>query len=486
MKIHAKTECKSAITFCLLAAIGCMLIGMATQAEAKTCLRAGAAKVDITPEPGVSLDGPISKNGPVTGVHDRLYARAVMLDDGTTRLAIVVSDACIIGPDVYDAAKAIVHKETGLATDRMLMAATHTHAAPRAIHISTGPLDDQYHEFLARQIAAAVLQAQKNLAPAQVGYGSFDKPEFIRCRRHLCEPGSVGENPFGESGERCKSVAGKSSAVIKPAGPIDPQVSILSLRQADGKPLAVLANFSVHYCGGYKRGQVSADYFGHFAQALEAKLDAGEDHPPFVGIMSNGTSGNAGAVERGGKKHAAFEWMKQSGQILANEALRVVNKIEYQSDMTLAMQEAELKFAVRRPDEERVAWAKAVLANPKGPHPHRWTRVYAQETLHLSKYPETTTTKIQAIRIGDLGIVGLACEVFAETGLAIKKQSPLAATFSIELSNGYSGYLPPPEQHEIGGYETWPARSSHLEIQAEPRIRAEAIRLLCEVQKGQE
>jgi len=454
---------------------------MPTQAAADSRLRAGAAKVDITPELGVSLDGPISKNGPVTGVHDRLYARAVMLDDGTTRLAIVVSDSCVIGRDVYDAAKAIVHKEVRLATDRMLMAATHTHAAPRAIHISTGPLDDQYHEFLARQIATAVIQAEKNLAPAQVGWGSFDKPEFIRCRRHLCEAGSVVVNPFGESGERCKSVAGRSSAVIKPAGPIDPQVSILSLRQADGRPLAVLANFSVHYCGGYKRGQVSADYFGHFAQALEAKLDVGEEHPPFVGIMSNGTSGNAGAVERGGQKYAAFEWMKRSGQILADEALRVVNQIEYQNDITLAMQEAELVFAVRRPDEERVAWAKAVLANPKGPHPHRWTRIYAQETLHLSTYPDTTTTKIQAIRIGGLGIAGIPCEMFAETGLAIKNGSPLAATFSIELSNGYSGYLPPPEQHEIGGYETWPARSSHLEIQAEPRIRGEAIRLLHEV-----
>ncbi len=486
MKAHAKTKRTSVVTICLLAAIGCLLGGVPTHVEAATHLRAGAARVDITPKLGVSLAGPISKNGPVAGVHDRLYARAVMLDDGATQLAIVVSDSCIIGPDVYDAAKEIVHKEIGLATDRMLMSATHTHAAPRAIHIATGPLDDEYHEFLAQQIAAAVIQAEENLAPAQVGWGSFDKPEFVRCRRYLCEPGSVGVNPFGESGERCKSVAGTSSAVIKPAGPIDPQVSILSLRQADGKPLAVLANFSVHYCGGYKGALVSADYFGHFARALEVQLDVGEDHPPFVGIMSNGTSGNASSVERSGKKYAAFEWMKLSGQILADEALRVVNEIEYRDDTTLAMQEAELEIAVRRPAQERVAWAKAVLANPKGPHPHRWTRVYAQETLHLSKYPETTTTKIQAIRIGDLGIVGLACEVFAETGLAIKKQSPFAATFSIELSNGYSGYLPPPEQHEIGGYETWPARSSHLEVQAEPKIRAEAIRLLHEVQKSQE
>ena len=107
MKTNAKMRCKSVATFCLLAAIGCMLVGMAARAEAGARLQAGAAKVDITPKLGVSLDGPISKNGPVRGVHDRLYARAVMLDDGTTRLAIVVADSCVIGPDVYDAAAAV-------------------------------------------------------------------------------------------------------------------------------------------------------------------------------------------------------------------------------------------------------------------------------------------------------------------------------------------------------------------------------------------
>jgi hypothetical protein len=455
-------------------------------AETATRFEAGAAKVDITPEAGVSLAGPISKNGPVTGVHDRLHARALMLGDGVTRLAIVVCDACIIGGDVFDAAKAIVHRETGLATDRMLMSATHTHAAPRTIHISTEPLDDQYHEFLARQIAAAVIQAQENLAPAQVGWGSFDKPEFIRCRRYLCEPGSVGVNPFGQSGEQIKSVAGRSSAVIKPAGPVDPQISILSVRHANGKPLAVLANFSVHYCGGYQGARVSSDYFGHFAQALEDQLDAGDGHPPFVGIMSNGTSGSTSAIERGGKKYAPFEWMKKSGQILADASLRVIDQIEHRSDVTLAMQESELECAVRRPDEERLAWAKQVLANPKGPYPHRWTPVYAQEALHLSEFPDTRRVKLQAIRIGDLGIAAIPCEVFAETGLAIKKQSPYDATLTIELANGYGGYLPPPEQHELGGYETWPARSSFLEVQAEPKIRAEVTRLLREVKAYQE
>ena len=207
--------------------IGHLSAAFAERKSEKQVFRAGAAAVDVTPKLGVLLDGTISKPGPAKGVHDRLHVRALVLDDGAKRLAIVICDACMIGRDVFDAAKTIVHKQTGIAREHILTAATHTHAAVRVIHVGTGPLDDEYHEFFARQIAAAVIQAEKNLAPARIGHGSFEKPEFVNCRRFLCQPGSVGPNPFGETGERVASVSMKKEAVIKPAGPVDPQVSIL-------------------------------------------------------------------------------------------------------------------------------------------------------------------------------------------------------------------------------------------------------------------
>ena len=410
-----------------------------------------------------------------------MFRPALVLDDGKTRLAIVICDACMIGRDVFDAAKAIVHKQTGLPADRMLTAGTHTHAAVRAIHVGTKPVDNAYHDFLARKIAEAVVQAEKNLAPAQIGFGSFDKPNWFHCRRYLCKPGSVGKNPFGEAGERIKSVSGQSTAVIGPAGPVDPQFSIISVQYTDGKPLAVLGNLSVHYCGGYRRGLVSADYFGHYAAALESRLKAGPDRPKFVGLMSNGTSGNTGGIERGGKSYEPFEWIKLSARELAQDTFNVLDKIEYRSDITLEMQETELELAVRKPDAGRLQWAREVLADPQQPLPHRWSKVYAQEALHLAKYPDTVKIKLQALRIGDLGIAAIPSEVFAETGLAIKKQSPHRFTFTIELANGYGGYLPPREQHELGGYETWPARSSFLEVAAESKIREKALELLAEV-----
>jgi hypothetical protein len=112
--------------------------------------------------------------------------------------------------------------------------------------------------------------------------------------------------------------------------------------------------------------------------------------------------------------------------------------------------------------------------------------IYARETVLLSEGPSDVELKLQAIKIGNLGIAAIPCEVFSETGLAIKRESPLAPTFTIELANGYNGYIPPPERHKLGGYETWRARSSGLAIDAEPKIRAEVLRLLDDVAKANE
>ncbi len=460
-----------AVAFCAVASL--------CPTNARADLRAGAAKVDITPLMGVSLDGSISKNGPATSVHDPLHARALVLSDEHLTIALVVVDQCVTGRDVFDAAKEKIHSETGIETRHMLMAATHTHAAPRTIHIGRGPLDNKYHEYLAEMIAAAVIQAHGNLSPAAIGHASFQRPELIACRRSVCEKGTVGKNPFGESGEQIKSVAGSSSKVIGPAGPVDPQFSILSVQHADGSPLCLLGNFSVHYCGGYQRGAVSADYFGQFAASVEASLESESPHPEMVAIMSNGTSGDTGAFQRGSlQKFAPFEGMNFYGQMLAEQAIKTVRGIHYRRDVLLKMVESEIELQVRRPDPQRLQWAKQVMANPNAKQSHRWTKIYAAETLHLGEYPATEKIKLQAIRIGDIGIAAAPCEVFAETGLAIKNASPIKNTFNMELANGYGGYLPSQEQHAMGGYETWPARSSKLEIAAEEKIRMELLRML--------
>jgi len=171
-------------------------------------------------------------------------------------------------------------------------------------------------------------------------------------------------------------------------------------------------------------------------------------------------------------------WIEEAGKQFAEQSLKVIDQLDHQSDWNIAMLEQELELGIRRPDAARLRWARDILEHPQQKTPHRWSKIYATEAVELSKYPPTEKIKIQAIRIGKLGIVGLPCEVFTETGLAIKDQSPFKATFSMELANGSSGYLPTPAQHALGGYETWPARSSYLEINAETKIRQTALKLL--------
>jgi hypothetical protein len=272
----------------------------------------------------------------------------------------------------------------------------------------------------------------------------------------------------------------RGTDLLEPAGPVDPQVSVLDVRHADGRPLALLANYGLHYVGGYRAGHVSADYFGLFADRVQELLKADRQHPPFVAMMSNGTSGDVSINDFSAKPERLPAWVKMQrvADDLAAEVVKVTGDIGHHTTAPLAVAATELQLGVRRPDAKRLVWARRTLAYATDPK--RLTRpvIYAQETLALAKFPAKVPVALQAFRIGDLRIITVPCEMFAETGLALKQEAGLGPLFIIELANGYRGYLPTPRQHEWGGYETWPARSSYLEVQAAPKIRAALLGLL--------
>lgn len=452
--------------------------------EPPAALRAGAAISEITLPVGATNGGVIARGGPATAIHDELFARAIVLDDGLTRLAIVVCDLRMIGRPVVDRAKGLAAAATGIDRDHIIISATHTHAAPAVIGMHTSQDDRGYAELVSAGIADAVRSAVKNLAPAQVGWGFGAAPQHVFNRRWLMKKGAIGPNPFGETGEQVKMNPPAGGDLVKPAGPVDPQVSVLSIQHADGRPLALLANYGLHYVGGYERGQVSADYFGLFARRV-GKLLAADDHdPPPVGIMSNGTSGDVNNINFREKRPRMPPWekMRLVAHELAEEAVRAQGKIKHVKRVELKAAATELSLAVRRPDEKRLAWARQTLAAAKNLKRPTRVEVYAQEALHLADFPARVPVKLAAFRIGALRIAAIPCEVFAETGLAIKNDNAAKPTFTIELANGYNGYLPTPRQHELGGYETWPARSAYLEVQAEPQIRRAVLELLRKVE----
>jgi hypothetical protein len=460
------------------------------QPTPKKQFRAGAATSNITPLMGVPLDGTIMQIGPAKDVHDELHARCLVLDDGTTRLAFAVIDNTMVSREVYDHAKKLVHQHTGIPVQNICLSATHTHSTPRAV-VGLKPDSAEhkdYLDFLAIRISDGIRRAVNQLAPAKIGWGSYPEPRFVHNRRGFLKEQfqAANKNPFGIGGESV-SMYPKAEAFAKSAGPIDPEVSVLSVQHADGRPLAVLANYSLHYIGGIPGGTVSADYFGVFADHLQQLLKADRQSPPFVGIMSNGTSGDIASVALGQarEKYRSYEKMTLVGETLAEESAKLVNSLDYRSDISLAAAGTELELEVRKPSEKRIAWANETKA--AADHKGRLSRpqIYARESLILKDYPATVKIPLQAFRIGDLAIAQSPCETFAETGLSIKKGSPFAGqTFTIELANAFSGYLPSPQQFTWGGYETWPARSSFLEEQAEPKIRAALLQLLEQLHQG--
>ena len=463
-----------------LTLVSCLAIFGLGGAVAEEPLRAGAAVVDITPALGVANGGVIARGGPVTHIHDELHARCLVLDDGATRLAIAICDMRMLGGEVVARAKSLAGEATGLAPENILIAATHTHAAPAMVGIHPEPRDRAYAEFVARRIADGITRAGHHLAPAKVGWGFGSAPQHVHNRRWFMKPVAIAANPFGGGSDEVKMNPPRGTDLLKPAGPVDPQVSVLDVRHADGRPLAVLANYGLHYVGGYQAGHVSADYFGLFADRVQGLLGADRQHPPFVAMMSNGTSGDVSINDFSAKQERLPAWVKMQrvADDLAAEVVKVTGDIGHHTTAPLAVAATELQLGVRRPDAKRLVWARRTLAYATDPK--RLTRpvIYAQETLALAKFPAKVPVALQAFRIGDLRIITVPCEMFAETGLALKQEAGLGPLFIIELANGYRGYLPTPRQHEWGGYETWPARSSYLEVQAAPKIRAALLGLL--------
>jgi len=438
--------------------------------------RAGAFAIDITPrEFPVLVNGGVSERTADRAV-DPLHARCLVLDDGTTQIAIAVVDSCMIPRALLDEAKEAARAATGIPTERMLISATHTHSAPAVCGCLGTDRDDRYARYLPGRIAEGIKLAYQNLAPAWIGWAVGQDPKNVFCRRYLMKPGTALTNPFsGTHDDQAQMNPGYLNPnAIRRLGPVDPAVTVLSIQSPEGQPIALLANYSTHYAGSEP---VSADYFGVFCEKIARLIDAQDAKPPFVALMSNGTSGDANCCDF---DHAQRKFDSVSvAEDVSRAAYQAYRQIRYWNWVPLAMQQRLLELNVRMPRPEEVAKAKEYIAANLGERkPRAWAEVYARETVLLNQLPATRELKLQAIRIGNLGIAAIPCEVYGQTGLEIKNCSPLKPTMNISLANGCEGYLPPPEQFSLGGYTTWRARTSCLEVEAEPKIVAAVLGLL--------
>jgi hypothetical protein len=448
--------------------LACLLV-FSTVAELSAApLKAGAAVADITPkEFPMNMPGGFNANLATTA-HDPLHARALVLDDGKTQVVWVVIDNLGVPKKVVAEAKELAAKATGIPVEHMLVSGTHTHSGvnpadePSAADAKLSDRDAKavaYRQVMLEGISQAIIRAHAALRPAAVGAAARPLTHEVFNRRWYLKPGKMPPNPFGEY-DQVKMNPGTSPDVLdRPAGPTDPDISVLSVVDAKRKPLALFANYSLHYVGGTPAGQVSADYYGEFARLMPSRLGAGEG---FVAAMSNGTSGDINNVPFlvGRPPRAPFEQIRIVAGEAADVAWKAYRDIEkHEKDVVLGVRQRLVTLKYRKPTKEQLLYAQAILAIKDKEAIARLPRLaqdYAARTLSAANRPEETVDVIlQTIRVGDAVLCAVPFETFAETGLELKQQSPFGRTIVIGIANGKHGYLPTPRHHELGGYETW-------------------------------
>ncbi len=447
--------------------------------------RAGAATSNITPSIGGNIIGgfvPI----PSTHVHDELHARCLVLDDGHTRLALVVCDLLGIHRIVSEEARKLIAQQADIPPECVLISATHTHSATSALgqdRLKPEQSLDDYQRFVAQRIADGVFRAVNNLQPAEIAFGTAEAPEHVFNRRWSMRPGTIPENPFGGSDLVKMNPPAGSPNLMEPAGPTDPTISFLAIREPSGAPISVFAAYSLHYVGGVGPGHISADYYGMFCRHLERLLKAEHQSPPFVAMLANGTSGDVNNINFRNPRPARkpYEQMQFVAEDVAAKVHAAIAKLKYESYVTLAARYREPVVAWRRPDAAQREWAEKTIANgPKSQSDLSF--IYAQRTLSLDGYPETTTVPLQTLRIGDVCMGSMPCEVFCEIGLDFKRRCPLQPAFMVSLNHGYFGYLPTPKQHALGGYETW-IGTNRLEREASDKLQTALLEMAEEMKR---
>jgi len=414
-------------------------------------------------------------------ITDPLHARCLVLDDGTTKVALVVVDSCMMPRDLLDEAKETASRATGIPTSHMLISATHTHSAP-SVHGALGSdKDEEYARFLGPQIAKGIVEANNRLQPARIGWAFGEDKKNVACRHWIMKPGTAQTNPFGGTKDDVAQMnpGPANPNAIRTTGTPDPAVPVVSIQTAGGQPLAIYSAYSLHYVG--KTTPVSADYFAVFCDEMAKRVKA-ENNASFMAALANATSGDTWLMDYSQPMRREYS-LESVASDVATAAMEAYERIAYYDWAPIVMEESLLECGVRMATAEEIAAAKAFMTTLEGKKPKNVPEVYARETVILSQMPPTRELKIQALRIGPLGIGTIPNETYGSTGLYIKEHSPLKSTFVVELANGCEGYIPPPELHPLGGYTCWRARTACLEPQAERKIRERVLALLDNVSK---
>lgn len=446
-----------------------------------TTLKAGSATANITPPLGTAIPGGFRARY-AENVDDELFAKAVVIDNGETRIAMVTCDLIAVTEKMVDCAKQRIADRCGIPPENVMVNATHTHTAVAIANLLGTPEDTDYIEWVPLKIADAVELAVWRLTPARVGFASVTEERITFNRRWHVKDGTVRMNPGLEHPD-----------LVRPTGTIDPELTMMFVAAEDGTPLAAVANFSLHYIGTDNGNALSADYFGHFGRLMQRYL--GET---CVSLLWNAASGQINNIDFSGKRKWTTRGHRQAekmANVLAGHFITEMQFMEMHETLPLSGELRTLAFPRKRITAEDLELAERILSVPPGTYedyetgPFSWVvgqpipkplvDIYAMECQRVAKLPEHLTAPIQVLRLGEAAIVALPGEVFVETGMNIKAASEAAPLFIVSLANGYIGYICTDEAlTQEGGYETWAAMSSLPAVGTVPAMEAVVASML--------
>ncbi|XZE36659.1 neutral/alkaline non-lysosomal ceramidase N-terminal domain-containing protein [Pirellulaceae bacterium SH501] len=431
----------------------CLLSVGVAHAQPDSAVRAGFAKVDITPTVPTPMAG-YYQGRLSTETHDPLWCRATVLDDGNTRVALVALDLITTTRWLTTETRERIAAKTSIPAANVLLSATHSHTGPvmydpansRYQLLGNGnPATEKYMAELPEKIANCVAQALHGLQVVRVHAGVGDEKDLAFNRRFFMNDGTVGWNP------------GKlNPKIVREAGPTDSTLPVVAFYGEDSKLLGLLSNFSIHLdtVGGT---QWSADMPYAMLRSLQ-EVTGDKCHLQY----STGCCGDVNHIDvRKAFPQKGHEEAARIGTRLAGAALRTLPSLGAAQGAKLHATSTLVTLPAAKHAQQRVAWAKEIAdRSQKTPQPPFRDMVEAFRILDIeSRNQEPYSVEVQVISLGsDVAWVSLPGEIFVQLGIAIKDGSPFQVTSVHELANGSIGYIPTRQAYPQGNYEVISAR----------------------------
>jgi neutral ceramidase len=410
------------ITFSKKSALLVLLLGVCVYANsqrnkksAPSVFKAAVVKVNISPDTPKQLLGYGARVS--EGVHDSIFHRIAVIDDGTTQFVLVATEICMILPAEYDRVAANVRKKLKIDPVNFWWSFTHTHSAPEVGPPGFGevflgdrykhPVDTAYSNFIEKAIIDGITEARAKLVPAKLAKGWGYAQANIN-RRGI-------------------DVNGKASLGLNPDGPVDRRIGLIRLEKADGTPMALITNYPIHGTVlGPQFKQVSGDAPGIVSQYVEQKIGV-----PVLFV--NGAAGNLAPI------YSVYPDPKAGHlgefRVLLGDRILETNEKLISSTDSIKIKSGIITADIRAKDSLNI-------------------------TEELKKYATTSRNKtmihlpVRFLKLSDdLVIWAAPIELFCEVSNEIREQSPFPFTFYFGYTNGWFGYMPTEAAWKNGGYE---------------------------------